>query len=252
MELGAPAILFVFLTAASLGALYAVSPFPPRPQHSETLSTIRLAANLFTVMTSLVLGLMITSAKTTFQTVDNNTHVFATDLILLDRSLLRYGADAEPARNTLRLYVQRSLTYVAPDAPYGVADEQAEQLLNTLGDTIGALKPVDERRVSIWRDAQQLFQRLVELRWTLVEQADGTIPEPLLVLLSAWLVLIFASFGYLAPRNRMVVATFVLSALLVSCAVYLILDMDRPYSGPISVSVAPLERAFAEMKPRTG
>jgi hypothetical protein len=249
MEIGAPAILFVFLTAASLGALYA---FPDQhvPEDRDTLNTVRLAANLFTVMTSLVLGLMITSAKTTFQSVDNNTHVFATDLILLDRSLLRYGGDTEPARTALRSYVERSLTYAAPDAPYGVSDEKAEELLNALGDSIGALRPADERRVSIWRDAQQLFQRLVELRWTLIEQAEGTIPQPLLVLLGAWLILIFASFGYLAPRNRTVVATFVVSAALVSCAVYLILDMDQPYTGPIAVSVAPLERAFAEMKPR--
>ena len=46
----------------------------------------------------------------------------------------------------------------------------------------------------------------------------------------------------------MVVASLVVSALLVAGAIYLILDMDIPFDGTIQVSAAPLERVVAELE----
>ena len=65
----------------------------------------------------------------------------------------------------------------------------------------------------------------------MVDQSDGTIPPPLIAMLIIWLMVIFASFGYQAPRNRVVTSSFIVAALLVSAALYLILDMDAPVSG---------------------
>ena len=67
-------------------------------------------------------------------------------------------------------------------------------------------------------------------------------------MLVAWLMLIFASFGFRAPRNVVVVASFLVASALMAAAVYLIIDMDSPFGGPIQVSAAPLERAVAEMQ----
>jgi hypothetical protein len=64
----------------------------------------------------------------------------------------------------------------------------------------------------------------------------------------AWLVLIFGSFGYRAPRNAVVLTSFVLASALISGALYLIVDMDAPFGGPIQVSSAPLQRAMAEIR----
>lgn len=89
---------------------------------------------------------------------------------------------------------------------------------------------------------------MVELRWIIVGQSEGTIPAPLVAMVVAWLVLIFASFGYRAPRNAVVVTSFLLSSLLLAAAIYLILDMDAPFAGPVKVSPAPLLRAIAEMQ----
>jgi len=40
----------------------------------------------------------------------------------------------------------------------------------------------------------------------------------------------------------------VLAAVLVSATIYLILDMDAPFTGPIQVSRTPMLRVIAEMK----
>ncbi|WP_246686812.1 hypothetical protein [Mesorhizobium sp. B2-4-19] len=67
-------------------------------------------------------------------------------------------------------------------------------------------------------------------------------------MLHAWLALIFASFGFRAPKNAITLATYVVSAALIAGAIYLILDMDVPFPGTIQISPAPLERALAELQ----
>ena len=62
----------------------------------RTYNVVRLTAGIFVVMTSLVLGLLINSAKDNFQAIDHDVHAFATELILLDR---RSGSSA-PMRRT--------------------------------------------------------------------------------------------------------------------------------------------------------
>jgi hypothetical protein len=98
------------------------------------------------------------------------------------------------------------------------------------------------------QNATQQLQKVIEMRWVLAEQSEGVLPVPLICLLVAWLTLIFASFGFRAPRNATIVGTFIVSSALAAAALYLIMDMDTPFSGPIQVSPAPLQRALAELK----
>jgi hypothetical protein len=69
----------------------------------------------------------------------------------------------------------------------------------------------------------------------------------LLVVVVFWLTVIFLSFGLFAPPNTTVTATLFVSALSVSCAIFLILEMDRPYDGIIQISSAPLRDALARL-----
>jgi hypothetical protein len=71
---------------------------------------------------------------------------------------------------------------------------------------------------------------------------------PLIILLILWLAIIFASFGYRAPPNATVTASFFLAALLISAALYLIVDMDTATTGMIQASNAPFQRAFAQLQ----
>lgn len=97
-------------------------------------------------------------------------------------------------------------------------------------------------------DIRQQYHGIIEQRWKIVEQSEGSIPGPLIGMLVAWMTLIFASLGYRAPQNPMVIAMFTASAFLIAASVYLVLDMNVPFHGPIQVSDAPLRRALAEMQ----
>lgn len=97
------ALIFVLLGAAALCSLLLYDRLPSRYHHEDTGSVVRLVSNLFVMMTSLVLGLMVNSAKNTFEAVDHNVHAIATEIILLDRTLRQYGP-AEDSRQHLRTY----------------------------------------------------------------------------------------------------------------------------------------------------
>ena len=109
------------------------------------------------------------------------------------------------------------------------------------------IRPADPMRAELWRQAETNFQNVVKRRWVLIEESEGSIPPAFLLMLTAWLVLIFGSFGYRAPRNGLVLFTLAGAAFLITTAIYLVLDMDVPFSGPIQVSPAPLLRAAEQI-----
>jgi hypothetical protein len=244
-ELLVASAVFICLVAAALISFLVSDRMPERDRQDDTHTVVRLAANIFVVATSLVLGLMMTSAKNTFESVDQSVHAFATELILLDRSLKRYGPEADEVRRRLAAYVHQAahVTWEGPNGLPGVEDRVAESLLEDLEASFAAMRPSDPVRIQLWRDVQANLQNVVRRRWSLVEESEGTIPPALLVVVTSWLAVIFASFGYRAPRNAVVITTLVAAAFLIAVAFYLILDLDQPFAGAIEVSSAPLQRA---------
>ena len=55
------------------------------------------------------------------------------------------------------------------------------------------------------------------------------------------------SFGLLAPRNSLVVFVLFVCALSVGSAMFLILEMETPFSGMIRVSAEPLHAAIERL-----
>jgi hypothetical protein len=240
-------VIFACLLAASLGGLAIHRRVASQHADDDTIHVVRSIANIFVVMTSLLLGLLINSAKNTMDAVDRNIHAFGADLILMDRWLQHYGADAEPARQHLLAFAKQAGRTIG-DYQGTSSDREGEKMLDDVGADINALKPPDAERRAALQGAQQQFLKLSELRWLIVGTTRGTIPAGLVVLVVASLMLVFAINAWRAPTNALVVATFVVASLLLTAAVVLILDMDRPFTGPIRVSADPLLRAVAEMQ----
>lgn len=210
----------------------------------RTSEVVRLIANLFVVMTSLALGLMLNSAKNALETNNRNIHALATQIILLDRTLRALGPEAGETRRQMAEYLQISLkeTNILEEDP------KAEAALDAAGTTLRAIKVADEQKVALWNDARFIYRQVVQQRWMVVDAAGWTIPTPLIVMLVLWLVVIFASFGYRAPSTVPVAVSLALGAALVCGALYLILDMDTPASGYIQTSNAPFQKALTQLQ----
>jgi hypothetical protein len=242
-------VVFAGLTTAALGCLVLHERLHERFRQDDTNTVVRLAANIFVVMTSLVFALLINSTKNTFEAIDRNVHAFATELVLLDEALRQLGPDAGEARRKLAAYVDQAVrgTWGFDGTPQ-VDDVQAGELLAEVGRSLAAITPASEIGAGFLRDAQHDYRIVVKRRWSLVQESDGTIPPPLIGMLVAWLVLVFASFGYRAPRNTVVVTTLVVSAALISGSLYLVLDMNVPFAGPVQISPEPLLRVAEQIR----
>ncbi|WP_027051135.1 DUF4239 domain-containing protein [Mesorhizobium erdmanii] len=242
-------VIFLCLASSAFASMTIWPRLPAKHRDDDTNTVVRLTANLFAVMTSLILGLMINSAKNTFESIDHNVHAYATELILLDRTLRQYGPETDAVRQPLIAYVERVVATSSQNSETTiVANQLSERLLTEIGLRLNGLTPPDAVRAFLLQDGRQRLQKVLELRWILVEQSEGAIPWPLIAMLVAWLTLIFASFGFRAPGNAITAATLMVSAALIAGAIYLILDMDVAFSGPIQISSAPLERALAELQ----
>ncbi len=107
-------LVFALLAGAALLALWLHPRLPPTHRSKETADTVRLGIGMIATITALVLGLLISSVKGTFDQVTRDVQNFAAELILVDRALRFYGPGAEEARALLISYTQRVLQETWP------------------------------------------------------------------------------------------------------------------------------------------
>ena len=240
--------IFLCVGGASLLPLGLRDKIPARYRQKDTLQSARYVINTFAIITALVLGLMIDSTKNTFNTTTSNVYMLATDLYFLDRSLQHYGVEADQARQHLVSDLQQTLKRPKSIENSLILDTAvSEALLNSVDSSLNDIKATDAEHIAQLQETKAQYQKIVELQQELAEESAGVIPNPLIEMLAAWLILLFASIGYQAPRNLFVAGNLILASFLISGALYLIIDMNAPFSGLIQVSTAPLERVIAEI-----
>jgi hypothetical protein len=112
---------------------------------------------------------------------------------------------------------------------------------------IRRLEPQDpmQRRLAATCIAQ--FERLMQVRWRLVEDSGSSISTPFYIILVFWLAIVLASFGLSAPRNLLSYTTIALGALSIASAIYVIVDLDRPFEGIFTMSSQPLRDALSQL-----
>lgn len=241
--------MFLCLGTAALAGMFFYASFRSQHRGDETTNVIRLVAGIFVVMTSLVLGLMLNTAKNRFDGVNRDVHAFATELILLERNLRLYGPEADASRERLKAYAEFVSKWKATSYdPTLISDPLSEDMLNHVGKALRAISPPDSEHLALWNNARQDYERLVSLRWAVLQQSEGSIPVHMLVMVTCWLTMIFASFGYGAPRNAVVVISLILAAALIAATIDLILELDSPFYGSITMSPRPIQRVLDEMR----
>lgn len=113
LEISLLVAMAVFGSAMSAMLLY--PKLPPHHRTNETRDIVRLGIGMISVLTSLVLGLPIASAKGTFDTTDHDMRAYAADFILLDQALRDYGPQADGVRKMLLTYVDGAVHELWPD-----------------------------------------------------------------------------------------------------------------------------------------
>jgi len=249
-SLGIGGLVFVSVFGGALLGMFLHNRLPADHLSIESRDVVKLGTGLIATMTALVLGLLTASAKGSFDAQKSEVQQSATNVVLLDRTLAHYGGEATPIRGAVQLAVQRRIESIWPtgSAPVKIDDPQAIAGVERIDAALRALTPTDDVHRQLQAKALQLCDQLTQTRWVLAGQASETsIPGPLLVVVVCWLTVIFMSFGILAPPNRTVGVVLALSALSVSGAIFLILEMDRPLQGLLKIPSDSLQYALAHL-----
>ena len=234
-------------TGALLGMFFRTL-VPEKHLSSDTQDVVKLGIALIATMAALVLGLLVASAKSTYDTRRTQLLQVSADIILLDRVLANYGPETQDARVMLQRSVAAVLEQFWPaNRARLVTIDRSASSVESVYDNIQRLAPRSDAQRSLQAQALTIAFDLGRTRVLLFEQLDNSIPAPFLVVLVFWLAVIFVSFGLFAPRNGIVAVAFFVCALSVSGAIFLILELDRSFDGMLQVSSAPLRSALAQL-----
>jgi hypothetical protein len=220
---------------------------PASHLRDDSKETIKLAAGMIATMAALVLGLLVSSAKGSFDAINAGFTQAAAKIIQLDRVLAHYGPETRDLREQLRRAVAGSIERIWPAENTGVSALTAAERSNgieMLQESLRVLTPQTDAQRQLLAQAQQLASDVAQTRWLMIEQAQNSLPAPLLVVLIFWLSMLFASFGLFAPRHGTVVVVLLICALSVSGAIFLILELNRPLDSVIKVSSVPMRKAM--------
>jgi Protein of unknown function (DUF4239) len=218
------------------------------PEHhldEPVKDVVRLGVGLIATIAALVLGLLIAAAKSSFDTQTTQARQITADLLLLDNILAQYGPEARAIREQIRgtvgpfadrLWHEKE---AATNGPFET-DGSAERVY--VG--IQKLSPKDELQRSLQSRAVQISNDLAQVRFLLFVESENLTPTPFLAVLAFWLMIIFASFSLFSPMNVTVFTCLFLFGLSAACAIFLILELSRPFTGLMSISSAPMRNAL--------
>jgi hypothetical protein len=223
-------LVFVLVAAGTLLGMYLRVILPEHHLSEDSKDIIRISTAMIATLAALVVGLLIASAKSSFDSKNSALTRSASRFVLLDRTMAQYGPETREARGLLRQILVMRLHQIWPEG-------DAERL--------------DPKAVSEGPGIETIQRKLLDLapqndaqRWL---RSTALHLWPFLAIMVFWFVVIFMSFGMFAPRNSSVIISLFVCALSLAGSIYLIVDMDQPYSGFIKLSNAPVLTALDQI-----
>jgi hypothetical protein len=243
-------VVFAVLMGATLLGSSLGRRLPTDQVTGATWSSVSLGLGFISTMAAIVLGLLVASAKGSYDTKHDQVQSAAAKFIVLDRTLRQYGPETQSVRALLLDKVKSlvSMEWVkreqassdaraapAPPATYGY-----EQIWLT----VRTLSPANDVQRALQARALDILDQLGQTRWLLTAQSSEGISTPMLVALVVWLAVIAGCAGVFAPRHRTMFVVALLCAISVSGTIFLLLELYDPFGGVMRMSNAPLQTAI--------
>lgn len=219
---------------------------------SDSKEVVKLSMGVVATLAALVLGLLVASAKSTYDARESEINQITATLILLDALLEKYGEGAQGARASLRQAIPPVVDKIwkeAQSAPLQSAPFKAAAEGEAFYQRVQELQPSNDAQRGLKDRISQVTNDLIQSRFLLFSHLGNSIAVPFLAVLLFWLLILFAGFSLMAPANATTLASLIICALSVSGAIFLILELDHPFSGLIVIRSEPLRNALPALSP---
>src|SRR5262249_19607710 len=227
-------IALACMFAGTMFGMFLRSRLPEQHMHEDARDVMKLGIGMIATLAALVLGLLISSAKHTFDTLSSDVRESGLNVVLLDRTMARYGPETKEARDTLRSAVKTVIDEIwgSNKNPAALKNVNGEHSIEELHQRISQLSPQTENQRRLHVQALEIIGKIGDQRFLSAQYiGQSSFPMPLLVLLICWLVIIFFGFGLLSSRNSTVVLVLFVCALSAASALLVLLELDQPFGG---------------------
>jgi hypothetical protein len=243
------ALAFVWIFGAAILG-FVVQRFIPGTHFSaDSRDAAKLGAGLVATLAALILSLLISSTKGTFDRVNDQLNEVGANYIHLDRLLANYGPDTAPIRAALRAALETKLQAIWPEesANSTVIPFTAPSHFERMAAEITSLKPANAYQAQLKTGSLQLNDNLIQERFLIEVIGEGSVPPLLMVIPVIWVSFLTFLYALFSPRNSTVVAVLLVCSLSIAAAIFLIDEMAGPLDGYIKVPSAPLRFALDQL-----
>jgi hypothetical protein len=241
---------FALVFGGALLGMYFRNALSEHHLREDVRDVIKLSTGLIGTMAALVLGLLIASAKGSYDTKNTQIKQITANIIQIDLDLERYGPDAQNVRIALREAIPPLIDRIWNEgnrvkfSPFSATVEAAEFLKK-----LQQLRPNNDSQRTFQAQVLNAVASLTQARLSLFTQSNDAIPAPFLGILILWLAVIFTSFGLFVRPSRIAVVTFFIGGLSVASAIFLILEMGQPFTGLMQISSEAPRHALGPLGP---
>jgi hypothetical protein len=241
-------IIFASVFSAALLGMAVRRALPEEHVGSDAKEVVRLATGLIATMAALVLGMLVSSAKSFYDARKNEVAEMSSEILTIDRLLAKYGQETGEIRVEFRQTVEAGLDRIWPSEVSRHTELRPGNHAEALIEQLDVLTPKNDRQAVAKAQIMTMVIALRQTQWLMfLKSEQNAVPLPLLLVLVSWLAAIFLSFGLFAPPNSTVFVTLALGALAASSAIFIILEMYTPFSGILRISPTPILDALSEM-----
>lgn len=216
----------------------------------DSIRAISLSTGVLATMSGMILGMMLSSAQSSFNAVGNDINSLATKVVLLDNALRKYGPDANALRAELRRDMHQAYSRLQDPASakqYAMPANDAQNPLEHFQHGMKLLAPDSDLQKALQDRMLSLVAEIEAIQWNLVHGSGNSLPVPFVAAMVFWFAAVFLGFGTVTANNTMVFVTLFLCALSVSVAIFLGMEMSSPFTGLMNVSLHPIEDALAQI-----
>jgi hypothetical protein len=229
----------------------------PKPHTSDrSRDTISSVVGTTTLLLALVLGLLIWTAYGVYTAQKAGLESLVSEALQFDQALMEYGPEGNVGRAILKKQATGDRQQfwegdvTAGSLPYSEALANVSTSLANMRERdafLDALQPTTELQKRLLASARQLATSMGQTRLAMSLRMDSPVPWPLLAIVISWSLLLFCGAGLLSQMNATTLTSMALGAFSVASAVFLILELNEPYTGLFHVSPATFERITEDL-----
>jgi hypothetical protein len=219
-----------------------------RDHHVEprTQDAVKVATGVVASMTALVLGLLVASAKSGFDAHAAEARTFVINVALLEHSMRLYEPPLAAERQQLVSFA-REMRDKLWNETSTVTSEQILSHLDQIRNKFRSLDPQTLQDKSLKDRFMSLSDTIVLAANQLLLQDAVSVPLQMVVIVDVWLAITFFAFALFAPFNLVSSVSLAVGAGAVALALFMIVEMNAPFQGFITVSPETMDSAIATM-----